>query len=68
MSRTANSLAVSESGMLIARTSLLGHCLLYTTCRKSYLKKGQKQVKKKAFKINAKIEDVGLTEETRNGH
>ena len=25
-------------------------------------KKGQKQVKKKAFKINAKIEDVGLTE------
>ena len=31
------------------------------------------QVKKKAFKINAKIEDVGLNEdlkstETRNGH
>ena len=36
-------------------------------------KNGQKQVKKKAFKINAKIEDVGLNEdlkstETRNGH
>ena len=28
----------------------------------SYKKKGKKQVKKKAFKINAKIEDVGLTE------
>ena len=26
-------------------------------------KNGQKQVKKKAFKINAKIEDVGLNEE-----
>ena len=26
-------------------------------------KKGQKQVKKKAFKINAKIEDVGLNED-----
>ena len=37
------------------------------------VKNGQKQVKKKAFKINAKIEDVGLNEdlkstETRNGH
>ena len=36
-------------------------------------KNGHKQVKKKAFKINAKIEDVGLNEdlkstETRNGH
>ena len=43
------------------------------TCRKSFMKKLQKQVKKKAFKINAKIEDVGLNEdlksmETRNGH
>ena len=26
-------------------------------------KKGHKQVKKKAFKINAKIEDVGLNED-----
>ena len=26
-------------------------------------KNGQKQVKKKAFKINAKIEDVGLNED-----
>ena len=37
------------------------------------LEKGQKQVKKNAFTINAKIEDGGLTEdlknrETRNGH
>ena len=31
------------------------------TCRKSFLKKGQKQVKKKAF--NAKVEDVGLNED-----
>ena len=43
------------------------------TCRKSFMKKGQKQVKKKAFKINANIEDVGLNEDlkstdTRNGH
>ena len=44
------------------------------TCRKFLRKKkGQKQVKKKAFKINAKIEDVGLNEdlkstETRHGH
>ena len=43
------------------------------TCRKSFMKKGQKQVKKKVFKVNAKIEDVGLNEdlkstETRNGH
>ena len=30
------------------------------TCRR---KKGQKQVKKKAFKINATIEDVGLAED-----
>ena len=30
------------------------------TCRKSFM---QKQVKKKAFKINAKIEDVGLNED-----
>ena len=29
-------------------------------CKK---KNGQKQVKKKAFKINAKIEDVGLNED-----
>ena len=38
---------------------------VYTyTCRKSIMKKkGQKQVKKKAFKINAKIEDVGLNED-----
>ena len=28
-----------------------------------YEKKGQKPVKKKAFKINAKIEDVGLNED-----
>ena len=28
-------------------------------------KKGQKQVKKKACKINAKIEDVGLTEDKK---
>ena len=28
------------------------------TCRKTFMKKGQKQVKKKAFKINAKIEDL----------
>ena len=27
------------------------------------VKNGQKQVKKKAFKINAKIEDVGLNED-----
>ena len=33
------------------------------TCRKSLMKKGQKQVKKKSFKINAKIEDVGLNED-----
>ena len=33
------------------------------TCRKILWKKGQKQVKKKAFKINAKIEDVGLNED-----
>ena len=33
------------------------------TCRKSFfMKKGQKQVKKKAFKINAKIEDIGLND------
>ena len=32
-------------------------------CRKSFMKKGQKQVKKNAFKINAKIEDVGLNED-----
>ena len=35
------------------------------TCRKSFMKKGQKQVKKKAFKINAKIEDVGLNEDKK---
>ena len=34
-------------------------------CRKSFMKKGQKQVKKKAFKINAKIEDVGLNEDLK---
>ena len=33
------------------------------TCRKSFMKKGQKEVKKKAFKINAKIEIVGLNED-----
>ena len=34
------------------------------TCRKKfYGKKGHKQVKEKAFKINAKIEDVGLNED-----
>ena len=33
------------------------------TCRKSFMKKGQKQEKKKAFKINAKIEIVGLNED-----
>ena len=33
------------------------------TCTKSFMKKRQKQVKKKAFKINAKIEDVGLNED-----
>ena len=35
------------------------------TCRKSYKKKGQNQVKKKAFKINAKIDDVGLNEDRK---
>ena len=44
------------------------------SCKKKFfMKNGQKQIKKKAFKINAKIEDVGLSEdlkstETRNGH
>ena len=33
-------------------------CLLVSAKEKN----GQKQVKKKAFKINAKIEDVGLNE------
>ena len=33
------------------------------TCRKNFMKKGQKQVKKKAFIINATIEDVGLNED-----
>ena len=40
----------------------LGSCIY--TCKKFYEeKKGQKQVMKKAFKINAKIEDVGLNED-----
>ena len=33
------------------------------TCRNFFMKNGQKQVKKKAFKINAKFEDVGLNED-----
>ena len=37
-------------------------CCMYT-CRKRFMKKGQKQVKKKTFKMNAKIEDVGLNED-----
>ena len=33
---------------------------IFDICKR---KSGQKQVKKKAFKINAKIEDVGLNED-----
>ena len=36
---------------------------VYTPVEKVLRKKGQKQVKKKAFKINTKIEDVGLNED-----
>ena len=48
-------------------------CSIYVFIDICKRKNGQKQVKKKAFKINAKIEDVGLNEdqkstETRNGH
>ena len=43
--------------------SSLPYSYIYT-CRKSSMKKnGQKQVKKKTFKINEKIEDVGLNED-----
>ena len=40
-------------------------CSVYTTFLliSAKEKNGQKQVKKKAFKINAKIEDVGLNED-----
>ena len=46
---------------------------VYTSVGKVLRQNGQKQEKKKALKINAKIEDVGLNEdlkstETRNGH
>ena len=36
---------------------------VYTPVENILRKKGQKQVKKKAFKINAKIENVGLNED-----
>ena len=36
---------------------------VYTPVEKVLQKKGQKQVKKKAFRINAKFEDVGLNED-----
>ena len=46
------------------------HARMHISNRRTYI---YIQVKKKAFKINAKIEDVGLNEdlkstETRNGH
>ena len=40
------------------------HASCIYTCRKSFTKKkGQQQVKKEAFKRNAKIVDVGLNED-----
>ena len=36
---------------------------VYTPVENVFMKKGQKQVKKKAFKIIANIEDVGLNED-----
>ena len=38
-------------------------CSIYVYIDICKRKNGQKQVKKKAFKINAKIEDVGLNED-----
>ena len=38
-------------------------CSIYVFIDICNNKNGQKQVKKKAFKINAKIEDVGLKED-----
>ena len=38
-------------------------CSIYVFIDICKRKKGHKQVKKKAFKINAKIEDVGLNED-----
>ena len=38
-------------------------CSIYVFIDICKRKNGQKQVKKKAFKINAKIEDVGLNED-----
>ena len=42
------------------RMGLVPSFPVYTPVENFYEKKGQKQVKKKAFKINAKTEDVGL--------
>ena len=55
---------------LVANFFFVLYTFFIDICKRKYR---QKQVKKKAFKINAKIEDVGLNEdlkstETRNGH
>ena len=55
----------------LAKVSLKGarkYCIksrAHKCANKSFAKEknGQKQVKKRAFKINAKIEDVGLNED-----
>ena len=48
---------------MVLLLNFVANFFLCTICLFYYLQKkknGQKQVKKKAFKINAKIEDVGL--------
>ena len=62
------SLAACIPNVTFSRTSLTtfypkSSQPVYTPVEKVLRKKGQKQVKKKAFKINAKIEDVRLNED-----
>ena len=49
--------------VLLPTFFLVVYTFFYLFRGKSKRKNGQKQVKKKAFKINAKIEDVGLNED-----
>ena len=62
------SLAACNPNVTFSRTSLTTSYSkssqpVCTPIEKSFTKIGQKQVKKKAFKINTKIEDVGLNED-----
>ena len=51
---------VKKKGLLPTFFLVVHTFFLIDFCK---IKNGQKQVKKKAFKINAKIEDVGLNED-----